>query len=805
MTRESPRRFRVGGWIVEPSRGTLTDPQQNEIHLQPKVMAVLVRLARNAGETLHRDQLIAEVWGDHAVSDEPLTRVIGELRRALHDDSRDPVYLETIPKLGYRLIAPVEYPDSAADQGPAALDAVQRAPIAGGVGSVVALGVIAVVAGLVALFEPEPPGEVVDDRMPAPPDSVAVVPFATCLDDERHRIIAGSVADEVRRELAQSASLKIAAGHERPLAVFARATSKILQTNEEGAAGLSRRLKVGRLLTGEICSRDGVTHVGMSLVDSEGFIEASDHLEFDGQLHAEPVANWIAQTAASWLGVPKPEQRLPETNRQAREHFLRARHHIEQLEPGQARAELEAALELEPDFPEALFELAFLELNGLDLDQRQGLEAALAKGEQAKRVALEHFLYDPLSFDSNLNLARILVAIAEWERNLGWRDEAGPGRDSYQARLAEAEHYLRAAVEMNPNSTSAAELLAEVLDAEGRKQEAIEILESIFGLDPYNPDLNWKLALHWAGTGRDREAIELLQRLENTPASSAWTWNWLLELQRIHGYRDEMCVTLIRLLTDYPEIAAHPQVRVAMALFVGELMWLGLRDEAEAWRARLPLDDLPKWVSVTADMFYLWGKGDQQELTRRAKKWEADLGDESILDPWHNLPMNWAWDIAKGGDLERGIELLEKVQHAPTLRDEREPTAKLLLATLYRRAGAMEDAEALLGDLATTLETAYASGVRHPDTLFQLAYVYAMQGRSETAVHALQQALQHHYRKPWWKLPLATDLAGLDKDPRVAAMRGEIETELERQAATIRTALGQYDPDELLAPLRTAR
>ena len=107
--------FRTGPWLVEPMKSAITGPDGMSLHLQPKVMDVLVCLAENADEPVSRDQLLEEVWGAHVISDEPLTRTIGELRRALVDDRSHPEFIETIPKRGYRLIGDVVVTSVASD------------------------------------------------------------------------------------------------------------------------------------------------------------------------------------------------------------------------------------------------------------------------------------------------------------------------------------------------------------------------------------------------------------------------------------------------------------------------------------------------------------------------------------------------------------------------------------------------------------------------------------------------------------------------------------------------------------------
>ena len=101
--------FRLGDWEVRPIEGLVTGAQGSH-HLQPKTMDVLVCLAASPGQVVTRDELIDRVWNGSAVSDEPLTRCIHEIRRCLGDHRDEPEYIKTIPKRGYRLLAAVGDP-----------------------------------------------------------------------------------------------------------------------------------------------------------------------------------------------------------------------------------------------------------------------------------------------------------------------------------------------------------------------------------------------------------------------------------------------------------------------------------------------------------------------------------------------------------------------------------------------------------------------------------------------------------------------------------------------------------------------
>ncbi len=103
-------RFRVGPVLVHPERLAI-ERDGTEIALEPRIMELLVALTEHAGEVIGTERLLVEVWRGTFYGDNPVHRAIGVLRRQLGDDPRKPVFIETIRKRGYRLIAPVAFPD----------------------------------------------------------------------------------------------------------------------------------------------------------------------------------------------------------------------------------------------------------------------------------------------------------------------------------------------------------------------------------------------------------------------------------------------------------------------------------------------------------------------------------------------------------------------------------------------------------------------------------------------------------------------------------------------------------------------
>lgn len=114
MDRLDHETFFVSDWKVEPLLRRVSRKDRTA-QVEPKLIDVLVYLARRGGEVVTREQLLTDVWPDTVVTDHALTRSISELRKVLEDDTKEPSIIETIPKTGYRLVAPVTLAESSSD------------------------------------------------------------------------------------------------------------------------------------------------------------------------------------------------------------------------------------------------------------------------------------------------------------------------------------------------------------------------------------------------------------------------------------------------------------------------------------------------------------------------------------------------------------------------------------------------------------------------------------------------------------------------------------------------------------------
>jgi DNA-binding winged helix-turn-helix (wHTH) protein/pimeloyl-ACP methyl ester carboxylesterase len=95
-----------GDYRYEPETGRLWSGAR-EIRLTPKASEVLKQLVLRAGEPVSKADLFATVWNGTVVSDDALTSCIQELRRALEDNPKEPRFIETRHRRGYRFVAPL--------------------------------------------------------------------------------------------------------------------------------------------------------------------------------------------------------------------------------------------------------------------------------------------------------------------------------------------------------------------------------------------------------------------------------------------------------------------------------------------------------------------------------------------------------------------------------------------------------------------------------------------------------------------------------------------------------------------------
>ena len=153
LAQEQP--FRLGDLVAEPRSREIVAPGGARRTLEPRVMQVLVALARADGASVSREELIRTCWGGTVVGEDSINRTISVLRKAAEEIGGDAFHIETIPKLGYRLVLPPSQSDRPA--GNPLRPGILRHPRRLAAAALAALAVAAAAVTLSWRLDPEGP------------------------------------------------------------------------------------------------------------------------------------------------------------------------------------------------------------------------------------------------------------------------------------------------------------------------------------------------------------------------------------------------------------------------------------------------------------------------------------------------------------------------------------------------------------------------------------------------------------------------------------------------------------------------
>ena len=191
----------LGEWTVRPHRNRIERGNES-VHLEPKAMAVMDCLAKASNSVVTRQEIFDSVWPGAAVSDDVLTQRIAELRKVFGDSAQQPEIIETIPKIGFRLI-PTVIPlseESEADQGFHRITGPKHA-----LKWLVFVTVgLLMVALLLNQFWPANP-TVQESYTDAISPSIAVLPFVNMSEDPGNEYFSDGISEELINLLARGA------------------------------------------------------------------------------------------------------------------------------------------------------------------------------------------------------------------------------------------------------------------------------------------------------------------------------------------------------------------------------------------------------------------------------------------------------------------------------------------------------------------------------------------------------------------------------------------------------------------------
>jgi transcriptional activator of cad operon len=106
MERPTTTMLRIGDWCVNPASSQISRDGETA-RVEVRTMRLLLCLAEHAGKVVSIDDLLNQVWPEVTVSPDSVYQAVASLRRLLGDDPKQPTYIATVPRLGYRMVATV--------------------------------------------------------------------------------------------------------------------------------------------------------------------------------------------------------------------------------------------------------------------------------------------------------------------------------------------------------------------------------------------------------------------------------------------------------------------------------------------------------------------------------------------------------------------------------------------------------------------------------------------------------------------------------------------------------------------------
>lgn len=478
--------YKIGKWHF---RAELLHLERGDtvVKLQPRVSELLLEFVKNAGLPLSREKLIHTVWPKMFIGDEAVSNAIKKLRQSLGDDSHNPQYIETIPKVGYRLIADVHEIEpinnnQIAEVGKSTLSGPSRMWLY--FAALVLLTVAAFVLVNSEFFEKTS----VTAYPQAESYSIAVLPFKNINKDSSEEYFTDGITTDIITELSRIRSLK----------VIGRTTVFTYQNQSHNITEIGKELGVRYVVEGSVQKSEHRLRINVHIADT------MNGYQLWGEIYDVPVddlftvqdelTNRIVDTLALQL-TPAEQNNLgrpASRSFEAYESFLQGLEHFRsRTDEGTSAAEeaYKQAIILDPDFARAY--------GALGTSQIFRYWRGLTDSPNETR-------------DNALTLARKAVALDDQAPQIHW---ALGFTHLYRREYVRAAAAVNKSLDLAPNYADGHGLSAFIDTHIGEYERAIESINKAVSLNPYY-SFEYPLTLGRAyyGLGRYAEAAVAFEK-----------------------------------------------------------------------------------------------------------------------------------------------------------------------------------------------------------------------------------------------------------------------------------------------------
>ena len=535
------------------------------VKLQPQPFKVLALLLSRPGQLVTQDEMREELWGSDTFVDfeQGLRFCIRRIRSALADDPRQPRYVETVPRRGYRFVAPLEPAEVAATE-PAApepgsapaqqrefeIDREQPRPRRG---AVMAVGLAAVVVATLLIWQPWRPS-----RPPDPITSLAVLPLANLSGDSEQDYVAEGLTDLLINELTQIGSLR----------VISRRSTMQYQDTRETIPDIASDLGVDAVIEGSVASSGGRIRVIVQLVhgstDDHVWARTYERELEDALVLQQEIASHVAREIHAAL-TPDEARRLSverTVHPDAYLAYLKGLQLWDRRTVAALRGALESFMEacaIDPGYAEA--HAAVAATYALMADSEF---AAMAPSDAAPKIA--EAAGRALALDEELGFAHAVLALTEFQFNWDW--EA-------------ADRHFQRALELSPGDATTRQWYAWYLIAMGRFESAEVQMAEAAARDPLSVTIATDSGSPLFFGRRFDAAIERFQAALSADPTFVRAYVGLARAYEQKGMLEESIANIRRAV----EITNRESNTVGM---LGKLLGLtGRRAEAEGLLAEL--------------------------------------------------------------------------------------------------------------------------------------------------------------------------------------------------------------------------
>jgi TolB-like protein/DNA-binding winged helix-turn-helix (wHTH) protein/Tfp pilus assembly protein PilF len=506
--------FRFGVYEVHPRTGELLK-QGRQIKLRGRPFDILVLLLERRGDVITREELRQRLWtADTFVDfDHGLNAAVNRLREALGDSAENPRFIETLPKRGYRFLAPITVAASeaivpavmAAEPAQAAL-APPTLPTTRSFAISRPSRVVLLLAGAAFLFavvmgtlylRVAPTAGSRPSKM-----TLAVLPFQNLSTDRDQEFLSDGFTEEMIAEIG-----KLDPDH---LGVIARTTTMLYKNARKSVGQIRQELGVDYVLEGSIRRADNRVRITAQLVQTTDMThlwaesydrDVSDVLEIQSE-----VAMKIARSLTLALNRLTTDKHSGSTSFPAYELCLRGRAFREQATEEGARKAIEyyqRAIALDPNYAPAHAGLAdafwLLGAPGWEVDRPAVLlDRAKASAERALAI-------DPQSAEAHAVMAMLRLAY-QWDRT-------------------GSEREIQEAIRLNPSYAQAHQYYSTTLTTLERFDDAIGEAHKAMNLDPLSPPAATTLGIRFLYARRYSEAAaQFAKTIEANPEFGVAHW-----------------------------------------------------------------------------------------------------------------------------------------------------------------------------------------------------------------------------------------------------------------------------------------